>query len=314
MEMTLYIARKFAYLLLVIVGVTVISFVLANIAPIDPAEAYARRINLTANQEVVEGTREEFGFDKPVVEQYIDWASRIIRLDFGKSYSTKKPVFDEIMAALPSTLILSLIAAGFIAFVSLPLALLSVRREDGLADKIISGFSFVSLAIPGYFIGLVVLLAFGMKLHAFPIIGHGHPVSMVFAGAALAFPMIGSLVRIMRSLILENKDAEFILYARARGLSEKTILWRHLLLNAAPPCITMFAQNLGYLVAGTVIVESIFSVPGLGQYALKAATNQDFPALNGYIVVMAAFFVVFNLSAEAIGVRIDPRMEQSEGS
>ncbi len=310
--MVLYIVKKLMYLLLVIAGVTAISFILANIAPVDPAESYARRINLAASQEVVEATREEFGFDRPIAEQYVAWASRIISLDFGNSYSTKKPVFDEIMTALPNTLALSLIAAGFIVLISIPLALLSVRSEGGLADKVVSGLSFISIAMPGYLIGLVILLVFGMKLHLFPIIGHGHPVSMAFAGLSLALPIVGSLVRVMRSSILESKGKEFVFYAQARGLSEGRILLRHLFLNAAPSCLTMFGQNLGYLVAGTVIAETIFSISGLGNYALKASLNQDFPALNGYIVVMAAFFVVFNLSAEIAGVRINPRMERDE--
>ncbi|MCQ5091562.1 ABC transporter permease [Slackia exigua] len=304
--------KRLIYLLLVIVGITVISFILANVAPVDPAEAYAKRINLAASQEVVESTREEFGFDRPIAEQYVDWASRIALLDFGNSYATKRPVIDEIASVLPNTLSLSLIAACFVALISVPLAILSARREGGLADRVVSGFSFVSAAVPGYLVGLVVLLVFGMRLRMFPIIGHGHPLSMAFAGLALALPMVGPLIRVMRSLILENRDKEFVFYAQARGLSENEILRRHLLLNAAPSCVTMFAQNLGYLVAGTVIVESIFSISGLGQYALKASLNQDFPALNGCLVIMAAFFVVFNLGAELIGARINPRMERDE--
>lgn len=310
--MVTFVIKKLVYMLLVILGVTILSFVLANIAPVDPAEAYAKRINLSVSEETIEQTREEFGFDKSIPEQYGEWVGKIIHLDFGNSYSSKQPVLNEIAAVLPQTLLLSLLATGFIIVFSVPLALLSVRYEGTWVDKVISIFSFASISVPVYFVGLIVLLLFGMKLGWFPIIGHGNPISMIFASLVLAFPMVGSLIRIIRSLILENKEKDFILYARARGLSEKTILRRHLLLNAAPSCITMFGQNIGYLIAGTAVMETIFSTHGLGQYALNAALNRDFPAINGYIVIMAVFFVVCNLTAEIISIRLNPQLERGD--
>jgi nickel transport system permease protein len=173
---------------------------------------------------------------------------------------------------------------------------------------------FVAVSLPGYFLGLLLLWLLGLKMNILPVIGHGHLLSLVFASLVLAFPMMGVLTRIIRSLILENDGKDFVLYARARGVSEKNILLHHLLRNAAPPCVTLFGQNIGYLMAGTVIVETVFSCPGLGQYALNAAINRDFPVINAYIVVSAVFFVLCNLAAEMVGMILNPRLEWGENN
>lgn len=304
------IFKKGAYLLLVLLCISFISFVLANAAPIDPAEAYARRINKSASEETIQKMREEMGFDKPVAEQYLAWLGKVVRLDFGSSYITEKSVLTEMLGALPVIMLIALVAALFILILSVPLGVLSAWRVGTFVDKIISGFSFLTLSVPGYFVGLLCLLLFGMKLRWLPIIGHGHPLSLICAAFVLALPMIGSLARVLRSLILEEQEKDYILYARARGVPMREILLRHLLRNSAPACVTLFGQNIGYLIAGTSIVETIFSAPGLGQYAINAALNRDFPAINGYIVLMAFCFVLFNLAAELMGTLLNPGLRK----
>jgi ABC-type dipeptide/oligopeptide/nickel transport system permease component len=307
--MVKFIGKRLLYILLVLVGISFLSFVLANMAPIDPAEAYAKRLSKAVSEETIRSTREELGFDRSVPEQYVRWLGSVLFLDFGNSYVSRQPVIKELAEALPTTMILALTASAMILLFSVPLGLLSAAREGGAADCIICGVSFVSVSIPGYFLGILLLLLFGIKMGILPVIGHGHPLSMFLASVVLAFPMIGVLTRIIRSLILENDGKDFVLYARARGISEKNILFRHLLRNAAPPCLTLFGQNIGYLIAGTVIVETVFSCPGLGQYALNAAINRDFPVINAYIVVTAVFFVVCNLAAEAGGMLLNPQLK-----
>lgn len=148
-----------------------------------------------------------------------------------------------------------------------------------------------------------------MELKWFPVIGHGNPLSIICASFVLALPVIGSLTRVLRSLILEESEKDYILYAGARGVPKKDLL-RHLLINAAPSCVTLFGQNIGYLIAGTSIVETVFSASGLGQYAVNAALNRDFPAINGYIVLIALFFVLFNLASEIVGTLLNPKLWQ----
>jgi len=313
-DMEKFIGKRLLYILLVLVGISFLSFVLANIASVDPAEAYAKRMSKAATEETIKSTRAELGFDRSIPEQYVCWLGSVLRLDFGNSYVSHQPVTKELVRALPTTMTLALTASVMILLFSVPLGILSAAREGRATDHIICGVSFISVSIPGYFLGILLLWLLGIKINILPVIGHGHPLSMIFASVVLAFPMIGVLTRIIRSLILENNCKDFVIYARARGISEKNILLRHLLRNAAPPCLTLFGQNIGYLIAGTAIVETVFSCPGLGQYGLSAAINRDFPVINAYIVVSAVFFVLCNLSAEIAGMLLDPRLEWGENS
>ena len=197
-------------------------------------------------------------------------------------------------------------AAVFIIVFSVPLGITAALNKGRFADRLIGFFSFVSFSVPGYFAGLLCLRYFGMYLHWFPVIGHGHIVSVLFAAFVLALPMIGMLTRLLRSFLLENEDKEYIQYAKARGIGSRHIMTRHLLRNAAPVLLTLWGQNIGYLIAGTAITESIFSIPGIGIYALNAAINRDFPVINAYLVLTAFAFVVCNGAAEFLGAALNP--------
>lgn len=304
------ILKRVIYVLLVLICISFLSFTLANIASVDPAEAYARRINKSASEETIQQLRKEMGFDKPVFFQYLSWLNRVTHLDFGNSYITHKPVLNEMLEVLPVTIIIALCSAILILLCAVPLGLISAWKSGFLSDKIIAFFSFFMVSTPGYLIGLMCVMIFGMKLKLFPVIGHGNPVSLIFAAFVLALPMIGSLTRLMRSMILEEQDKDYILYAKARGIPQKGILLRHLLRNIAPACVTLFGQNIGYLIAGTSIAETVFAARGLGQYAINAALNRDFPAINGYIVLMAFFFVSFNIISEVIGILLNPKLNR----
>ncbi|HWQ75026.1 MAG TPA: ABC transporter permease [Syntrophomonas sp.] len=307
-----FLISKLIYIICVLLGITLISFVLANISGVDPAEAYARRQYKGAREERIAEIRAELGFDKSVPEQYINWIKRAVHLDFGESYITHKPVMKEITKALPTTINIAILAAAMILLFSVPLGVLAAEREGKHADFIVSAVAFLSLSIPGYFLGLICVLLLGFRLKLFPVIGHGHPLSIIFAAFVLALPMIGSLSKMLRALILEHRQRDFVTYALARGISKRNIMWRHLLRNAAPPCIAMFGQNIGYLIAGTAVVETIFSCTGLGTYALNAALNRDFPVITAYIFIMALFFVFCNLGADIAGVLLNPQSRQSQ--
>ncbi len=303
------LAKKFMYLIFVLLCISFLSFVLANIASVDPAEAYARRLNKSASEETIQQLRKDMGFDKHILKQYFLWLGKVIRLDFGNSYITHKPVLKEMLNALPVTIILASFSAFFILLFSVPLGIISALRVGTRVDKLVEFFSFLIISTPTYLAGLLLLLLFGMELKWFPVIGHGNPLSIICASFVLALPVIGSLTRVLRSLILEESEKDYILYAGARGVSKKYLL-RHLLINAAPSCVTLFGQNIGYLIAGTSIVETVFSASGLGQYAVNAALNRDFPAINGYIVLIALFFVLFNLASEIVGTLLNPKLWQ----
>lgn len=307
-----FVINRTLHIVLVLIGITLISFVLANISEVDPAESYARRQFKGVSEERVEEMRQELGFDRSVPAQYTRWLKQAVCLDFGESYITHKPVMKEIAKALPTTISIAVLAAGMILLFAVPLGILAAAREGKLADSIVSGVAFLSLSVPGYALGLLCLLLFGFQLKLFPVIGHGHPLSIVFAAFVLAFPMIGWLSKTLRTLLLEYRQSDFVTYALARGISKRNIMWRHLLRNAAPPCITMFGQNIGYLIAGTAVVETVFSCSGVGVYALNAALNRDFPAINAYILIMAVFFVLCNLGADIAEMLLNPKSRQAQ--
>lgn len=307
-----FIAKRLVHLITVLIGISLLSFVLANIAPTDPAEAYVRRLTKTPTAEMIEHYREEFGFNRSVPEQYFRWLNNAVHLDFGMSYTTHKPAMQVLFRGLPTTLALAGMSALFILALGVPLGVLAASREGSWMDKAIMGISFFSISVPGYFLGLLCLLVFGIHLNIMPIVGKGHPASLLCAAFVLAFPMIGSLCRILRALLLENRNSPYVVYAKARGISRRRVMLNHLLRNAAPPGIIMFGQNIGYLLAGTAIVENIFSAPGIGQTVLNAAINRDFPVINAYIVLMALCFVVCNATAEAAGLLLNPSLAQED--
>ena len=300
------IIKKAGYLILVLVCVSFLSFLLANISAIDPAEAYARRVVRSANKELIAQYRELTGFDKTILQQYLSWLQKAVRLDFGTSYLTKKSVRQELGKALPVTLLITACASVFSIIAAVPLGIAAALYKNRLADKLIGFISFLSFSVPGYFAGLLCLRYFGMHLHLFPVIGHGQGVSVLFASFTLALPMTGTLIRLLRSFLLENEEKEYVQYAKARGITDRDIMTHHLLRNAVPVLVTLWGQNIGYLIAGTTIVETIFSIPGIGMYALNAAVNRDFPVINAYLIVTAFTFTVCNGAAEFIGEALNP--------
>jgi len=301
-----FLAMRIIHLLLVLIGISFLSFFLANIASVDPAEAYVRRMSRTADEEMIAQYREEFGFNQSIPRQYLSWVKNVVQFDFGNSYISGRPAMLEVVSALPHTLALSLLACLLILLLAVPLGVASATHPGRLADKLISGFSFVAISVPGYSLGLLLLLVFGVNLKIMPVVGHGHPLSLLCGAVVLAFPMIGMLSRLLRALLLENLNSDYVIYAKARGISKRNVMRNHLLRTAAPACITMYGQNIGYLIAGTAIVETIFSTPGLGQYALNAAINRDFPVINAYIVLMAFCFILCNTTAEIFGMLLNP--------
>ena len=294
----------------VLIGISLLSFILANISAVDPAEAYARRVSRSAGEEMIEEYRDELGFNQSVPEQYLNWLKNVIRLDFGNSYITGRPAMRDLLSVMPVTLFLSGLSCILIIVSAVPLGILAALKEGTWVDRLIMGLSFVSVSVPGYFLGLLGLLVFGIYLNIMPIVGHGHPITLLCASLILSFPMIGSLARILRSLLLENQKSAYVAYAKARGIGRRKVMINHLLRNAAPSCIVMYGQNIGYLIAGTVIVETIFSTQGLGQYALNAAINRDFPVINAYIVLMALCFVICNVAAEVSGMLLNPSLNR----
>lgn len=300
--------KKLIRLLTVLVGVSLLSFVLADLSSVDPAEAMSRRIYSNPTREQIQEIREEKGLNQPVLIQYVQWMKKSLHGDLGTSYQSNHPVAQEIMEKLAATLLLVGMALLWIVLITLPLGILSALWKDRLFDYLIRGISILGISLPAFWTGYLLLTAFAIQIPVFKVIDYGSFRSLILPSVTLAIPVIFSSVRMLRAAILENLKQDYVIYARARGLSPGQILWKHVLKNALPPLVTLFFQNIGMMIGGSAIVESVFSWPGLGSYFVSSIINRDLPVITGCVLVLGIIFVFCNAVGELINQLLNPRM------
>lgn len=301
-----YIRKRIIGLVFVLLGITFLSFVLMNISPIDPAEAYMRQNIKAATEEQIQEFREKMGYDLPIYQQYFKWLLNVVKGDFGDSLSTGKPVIEEIAKRLPKTLLLVGVTVMIMVVISIPIGVLCARYKDSFFDHLIKIITIVGISIPGFWLGFMLLYLFAVKLELFSVIGSGEMKDIILPATTLAIGSVATNIRFLRANMLENMHKDYVVYARARGISGRRILGKHIFKNALPPLVTLFGQTIGFMVAGTVIVESIFSWPGLGIFAIKAIVARDLPFISAYVLLMAVIFVVCNLLADIVNVFVNP--------
>lgn len=296
--------------LVVLFGVSVLSFVLSAISPVDPAEAFARRTLLGGvTPKKIEEIRIQMGTDQPMHTQYLRWLRGVARGDFGISLMSRKPVAADIAAYLPLTLKLSGLSLLLVAVMSVPVAALCAVRKNGVLDHIMRGVTVVGLSIPNFWLGFLLLLLFAVIVPVFKVVEPGSGIrALLLPAFALAVPMASSSIRIFRATVLSEMNKDYVTFARARGLSARRVLWLHVMKNALPTMLTMLCQNFGYMIAGSAVLETIFSLNGLGRYMVNAIIGRDLPAINGCVLVVALIFVAMNALADLLNARIAPRM------
>lgn len=270
--------------------------------------AYLRMSNIPPTEQALVGARRELGLDKPLPVQYFDWLQKALRLDFGRSYTTGKPALDELLHYLPATMLLAGVALLFTLLASIPLGVLAALRKDRLADHVLRGLSFVGVSMPSFWLGFLLVYAFSVRLGWLPAMGRGGPLHMILPVVTLSFMSIAINIRFLRANLLENMRSRSVLYARARGVSERRIVWAHVMRNSMIPIVTAIGMHLGELLGGAVLVESIFSWPGVGRFAVQAVSNRDYPVLQCFILMMTTIFVLCNLFVDIIYAFIDPRI------
>ncbi|KXB66935.1 putative nickel transport system permease protein NikB [Parvimonas sp. KA00067] len=288
--------------------ISIISFFLANISSIDSAETIGHHLYGNPSQEQIENIRIEKGLDKPAPIQYIKWLQHALVGDLGISYQTSNPVLSDIKDKLFATVKLVIVSLFFIAVITIPLSLVSAYKKDTLIDKSIQVITILGISVPSFWLGYVLLSIFAIKLPIFKVVEYGNFRSLILPAATLAAPVISSSVKILRTTLLENSEQEYVTYARARGLSYKRILYAHILKNSLPPMITLFFQNIGMMIAGSVIVENVFSWPGLGAYFMSAIVNRDTPAITGCMLILGMIFVISNYVSESINHFLNPHI------
>ncbi|MFA6840610.1 MAG: ABC transporter permease [Sphaerochaetaceae bacterium] len=303
-----YIARRLFHLCIVLAGISVICFLLLAFSGKDPAEYIARRADINASGQQIDAIRSEMGLDQPLVERYFEWIVNLIRGKPGNSLYSGRPIATDFAQYFPVTFSLVALAMLWGVILGIPIGLLSARFRDSVADHAIRGVTLLGMCIPTFWLGFLLLLAFAIRIPLYTVMPQPGIRGYVLPSLALGLPIVCSLIRLYRSALLSQLSADYVQYAKARGLSAWRILVRHVMRNALPPIITLFCQYLGYLIAGSAVVESVFSLNGIGTYLISCVLASDSVSVASCMLVIATVFVVSNLLGDVANGLLCPWM------
>ena len=304
-----YILKRLATVIPILIGISFLSFALISLSPSNPAEVALRVNEIVPTEEAVKSMEEQLGINKPYFERYVTWLTDSLHGDFGNSYVNNKPVATLIGQALPNTIKLAIVALIITIVFSVLVGILCAVYEGTLGDKLARALVFVGTAMPSFWVGLLLIWIFSVKLNLFPTSGMERPSSIVLPAITLSLGYISTYVRLIRHNMVQNKHENYVYYARIRGLKETTII-KHIFKNSLQSSLTALGMSIPKLIAGTVIVENIFAWPGVGRVCVDAIFNRDFPVIQAYILLMAVLFVICNLLVDIFSVAIDPRMRK----
>ncbi|WP_426333895.1 nickel ABC transporter permease [Paenibacillus silvae] len=304
-----YIIKRLLQLVAVLFGITFLTFLLTYLSPGDPARLMLMSTGVTPSDELVRQVRSELGLDQPFLVRYGTWLAQVVTGDFGTSYKYGRPVLDVLMARLPATLWLTGSAMLLVILISFPLGILAAVHQNRLLDAVIRLFSFAGLSMPGFWLGMLLMLVFGVQLKLLPVMGSSGWTSLILPAVTLAIPLIAQYSRQIRVVLLEETSQNYVVGARARGVKESIIMWRHILPNAMLPIVTLLGMTTGALLGGAAIVESLFVWPGVGQMAVDAIFTRDYPLIQGYVMWMAIIYVTLNLLVDLWTHLRDPRIQ-----
>lgn len=305
-----YLVRRLATLPLLLLGISAVSFALLNLAPGDPAEIVLRQRNpgQLPSPAAVSAMRAELGLDAPLPAQYVRWVTRAVVGDMGQSYVSEQPVAAQLARRTVPTALLTAAALTLALLVAVPMGIMSARRRGSPVDAVARLAALVGAAAPSYALAYGLIILFAVKLSWLPALGYGSAAQVVLPAVALSLAPMAQLMRLIRASMLETLGQDYIRTARAKGLSEHVVSARHALRNAMLPAIGATGVNLGYLLSGAVIVETIFTWPGLGQLMVGAALTRDYPVVQGFVAYIAVVVLLVNLAAD-VALRVaDPRL------
>ncbi|MDF2541871.1 MAG: peptide transporter permease [Herbinix sp.] len=309
-----YIIKKIITLIMTLLLVSIFTFTAFQLIPGDSATAI---LGMEATEDAKEALREELGLNKSIPERYLNWLLDAIKGDFGTSIQySDMPVHELIRDRLTVTVYLALISFAFIIIISIPLGILTSKKKDGFLDRVITFFTQLSMAVPPFVLGIMIILLFGIILKWFTPGKFVHPSDslfgffrfIIFPAIAVAIPKVAMLVKFLRSSILRQKDMDYVRTAKSKGMKEDDILYHHVLKNALIPVITFLAMMLADLLAGIILIEQVFNLPGLGRQLVVAIGGRDFSVVQAIILYIAAVVVVINFIVDILYQWIDPRV------
>ncbi len=303
--------KRLIQIVIVLVGISFLSFLLIYLAPGDPVRAMFAVSGSIPSEEVLGEIREKMGLNRPFLVQYGSWLLNCLKGDFGLSYTNGQPVTQLLAARVAPTIELTLLSLAMMMAMAIPLGVLSALHHNRPLDSIIRGVTFFSISMPNFCVGLLLLYFIALKLGWLPVVSTGMGLQkMLLPAFTLGFAMAGKYSRQVRAAVLEEMNQDYVYGARARGLKESVILWRHVIPNAMLPLITLLGLSLGSLLGGTAVVEIIFSFPALGSLAISAITAMDYPVIQGFVLWISLIYMVVNLGVDISYNVLDPRLRK----
>lgn len=301
-----YIVKRLLMLIPILLFVTFIVFSIMSFTPGTPGRMI---LGSQATQEQVDQLNEELGYNKPFLERYFNYIIDAVQGNFGNSYNSGRPVFDEIFQRFPTTLKLAILGVVSSALIGIPLGILSAVKQYSIIDGISTTVSLLLASIPGFWLGLMLIIVFSQDLGWLPSYGLGDWKNFVMPTIMMALPGAAGLLRLTRSAMLETIRQDYIRTARAKGAGEKRVIWIHALKNALLPVITALGIRFGSMLGGTVLVETVFSLPGLGAFIILSIRQKDVPQVMAAIIFLALMFCLILLAVDLIYAFIDPRIK-----
>ncbi|WNS75154.1 ABC transporter permease [Bacillus sp. DTU_2020_1000418_1_SI_GHA_SEK_038] len=311
--MIYYILKRIFSLIPVLFVISVVIFMVIHLTPGDPASIM---LGEEATEEQIDKMREELGLNAPLIQQYADWVINVFKGDLGTSYFMKEPVTSAILSHLGPTLSLAILGQAVALVIAIPAGIIAANRRGSLTDQSLMGFSLLGMSVPSFLLGLFLILVVGVKLQWLPIAGY-QPLSsglwnslqyLILPAIALGAIQAALIARMTRTSMLEVLNSNYIKTARAKGVKEHIIVYRHALRNAFLPILTVIGQTFGTLVAGAVVTETIFNIPGIGQMIINSIERRDYTVIQGVVLFITISYVVINLIVDLLYAYIDPRV------
>ncbi|MDX1764819.1 MAG: ABC transporter permease [bacterium] len=321
-----YLARRMVMMVPMLIGITIITFIVIHLAPGSPVDAITE-LNPKASAQARENLKKIYGLDKPLAVQYADWVRRLVIMDLGNSFTDGRPVLTKIREALPITILINVLSMALILVVAVPIGILSATKQYSLFDKVTTVLVFVGFAMPTFWLAILLMIFFGVYLGWLPISGlqSMHAAQLSFWGLLLdrarhlilpiivsSFGGLAGYSRYMRSSMLEVVRQDYIRTARAKGLPENRVIYKHALRNALMSTITILGLAVPGLIGGSAIFEQIFAIPGMGKLFLESTWARDYPVVMGILVIGALLTLLGNLIADIGYALVDPRVRVGE--
>lgn len=306
-----YIGKRFLQLIPILFGITFITFAMMNTTTVDTVDKLLENTGSVVSQEVEDNMRSELGLDKPFLVQYGDWVLGIFKGDMGNSYVSGKAVFTTIISKLPNTFLLMASSILLTIIIAIPLGIIAAVFQNKFIDYIIRVLSFIGNSLPGFFLALLLILLFSVKLKWLPIIGSAGDTNfknLIMPTLTLSIAMICKYTRQVRAVVLEELNKDYVIAAYARGIGYKTVLFKSVFRCSVMTIITLLTLSIASLLGGTAIVETIFMWDGVGKLAIDSINMYDYPMIQAYVIWMAFIYVAINLISDIVHHYLDPRI------